>query len=559
MARTRVIAILFAFALSVADDPPVTAVTYSDIPPEIVRVSVYGWQDALSPVRIGGDVERQERSVTIRALPDRRVLVRLERADGAYLLDGPFWWPPRDAARALDRRWRRTQTVASSGAIPGVTEFEWLSASGERGAEWPRCFQTGDRLWTCWGTTLGEAGVLFCRAGNRIWWTAVAHGAAPSLRSSGWGRLLVVPEVPAESVTVHVSFAHPVPSSSQRVPGVRLETAVVPRAQATPITTGVLWLSGDEVPARAWVEVRAAGEGPVFVSLQELADGSPSLPFTVHLDDARAIDGRVLGGRDERATGALVTVFRLIDPMPSSSSPSREKPRRVLAAETIADRDGGFHVDGIGDADYEVVAWHPQLGRASAIVPRSAGALTIRLESPGTVRGRVVMAGKPLARADVISLPGPDAFAGADDFVDLKGGDARTGEDGRFAVMVAASGGGELRVGGGALPIRRIPLPRVPVPLLDLGDIDLGSSLELAIVLDQDSACDLRATGPIGQSGLQIVMGARTAPGLFRIVLPEAGLWAFELLCGKEERPLSPATVQVTPASAGKEFRFAVR
>src|SRR5260370_31671240 len=40
-----------------------------------------------------------------------------------------------------------------------------------------------------------------------------------------------------------------------------------------------------------------------------------------------------------------------------------------------------------------------------------------------------------------------------------------------------------------------IPLPRVPAPLLDLGDIQLGSPLEITIVLDQDTACDVRATG----------------------------------------------------------------
>ena len=48
-------------------------------------------------------------------------------------------------------------------------------------------------------------------------------------------------------------------------------------------------------------------------------------------------------------------------------------------------------------------------------------------------------------------------------------------------------------------------------------------------------------------------------PGLFRIVLPEAGLWAFGLLCGREPRPLSPLTMQIGPGHAGKEVRFSVR
>ena len=306
----------------------------------------------------------------------------------------------------------------------------------------------------------------------------MAHGAAPSLRSSTWGRLLIVPDAPSDPAGVRVTFAHPALSSSLRTPGVRLETAVVPRTQATPVAPGALWLAGEEVPARAWVEIRTTQAGPAYVPLQEVADGSPSLPLTVRLVESHLVSGVAVGAREEPGNSALVTLFRLIDPVPSPSTPSREKPRRVLAAETIADRDGAFHLDGLGDADYEIVAWHPQLGRASILVPRASAPIVIRLESPGTVRGRVVMAGKPLAQADVISLPSPDAFSGADDLVDLKGGDTRTGEDGRFAVMQAAGGGGELRVGGGTLPIRRIPLPRAPVPLLDLGDIDLGSPLE---------------------------------------------------------------------------------
>jgi hypothetical protein len=322
----------------------------------------------------------------------------------------------------------------------------------------------------------------------------------------------------------------------------------------------VAWLSGEGVPPDAWVDVRTAHSGPAYLALQDVAGGSPSLPLTVRLDATRTVDGIVLGLHEERASGALVTLFRLIDPPRPVSDPPRDKPRRVLVAETVADAAGAFHIDeGAGDAEYEVVGWHPQLGRASSMLPRGPGVVTVRLESPGTVRGRVLTDGKPLAGVDVISLPGPEAFRNADDVVALKGGDTRTGADGRFAVMLAAGGGGELRVGGGTWPIRRIPLPRVPPPLLDLGDIELGSPLEIAIALDQETACDVRATGPIGRSGLQIVAGTRTAPGLFRMVLPEPGLWAFGLLCGREERPLAPSTVHISPGDAGKEVRFSIR
>ena len=438
-------------------------------------------------------------------------------------------------------------------------DFEWLSAGGDGADQWPRCFQSGARLMSCWGTPAGDPGVLLCRAGDRVWWTVVSRAAAPSLRSSRWGRLLVVSDGTGGPDGLRIRFGHPVSASSRRGAGLRLDTAVVAGAHATAVAPSAAWLSGDDVPASAWVEVRTLRAGPAYLSLQEVADGSSSLPLTMSLDEARGLDGRVVGARDVPASGALVTVFRLIDPPRPEGDMAKERPRRVLAAEATADAGGAFHVDGLGDADYEILAWHPQLGRASVSLPKTIGVIRVRLEAPGIVRGRVLAGGKPLAGVDVLSLPSPDAFTSADDLVDVKGGDTRTGTDGRFVVTAAASGGGELRVGGGTWPVRRVPLPRQPAPLLDLGDIDLGSPLEIAIVLDQESPCDVRATGPIGRSGLQVITAARTGPGLFRMLLPEPGLWAFGLLCGHEEHPIAPPLVHLGPANAGKEVRFSVR
>jgi hypothetical protein len=537
------------------------AVTYLDVPPEVVRISIYEWQDETPPVRGAVAGERHENRLIVRAVSGRRSLIVLERQDGAYLLDGPFWWPPADVERALDRRWRRTVSAPAPEPIAGELPPDWLSGGRESPGQWPRCFAAGDRLWSCWGAPLGEPGVIVGRAQDRIWWAVVSRGGVPNLRASKWGRLLLVDDPTGEPSDVKIRFAHPIVPSALRVRGLRLYTAAVPAAESFLVTPGAAWLAGDDIPPDAWVEVRTTRAGPAFLGLREIADGPSSLALTIRLDETRPIDGVAIGGGDRLANGALITLFRLIDPADVSLAPAgvREKPRRVLIAEAIADARGAFHIDGAGEAEYEVVAWHPQLGRASLVLPRQPGVLTIRLESPGTVRGRVIVAGKPRPGVEVISLPAPDAYKEAEDLVDLKGGDARTGADGRFAVMAAASGGGELRVGGGPLPIRRIPLPRVPAPLLDLGDIELGSVLDLTIVLDQDTPCGVRATGPIGQSGLQIVLAVRAAPGLFRIVLPEPGLWAFGLICGRDGFALSPPTLQITPAHAGKEVRFSVR
>ena len=179
---------------------------------------------------------------------------------------------------------------------------------------------------------------------------AVAHGAAPSLRSSTWGPALDRPDVPNDAVSdLCVSSALFVTADTRRAS----QTAVVPRTQATPVAPGVLWLAGDEVPSRAWVlRYARRRRGPRMFRSTKSPTGSPSLPLIVHLEEAHVVNGVVVDARGSAGNSALIA-FRLIDPLPSSSTQSRDKPRRVLAAETVADRDGAFHLDGIGEADYE--------------------------------------------------------------------------------------------------------------------------------------------------------------------------------------------------------------
>ena len=202
------------------------------------------------------------------------------------------------------------------------------------------------------------------------------------------------------------------------------------------------------------------------------------------LDESHTIEATVFGRDSERAADALITTFRLIDP--AQPRDSREPPpRRVFVAETVADTDGVARIDGLGDADYEVVAWHPRLGRASMLLPAGTARVTVRLQSPGTARGRVLAGGKPVAGVDVISVPDPAAYGAAQDPIDLKGGDARTALDGRFSLSLPSGGGGELRIGGGAYAVTRVALPRAPLPLVDLGDIELARAVAVAVVLDQ--------------------------------------------------------------------------
>jgi hypothetical protein len=166
--------------------------------------------------------------------------------------------------------------------------------------------------------------------------------------------------------------------------------------------------------------------------------------------------------------------------------------------------------------------------------------------------------GRPVEGVDVIGVPDEDAARNAADLLDLKGGDARSGRDGRFVVFLA-SAGGELRIGGGRYPVRRIVLPRGAGTSLDLGDVELGTPIAISVVLNDDPACVVRAAGPVGRTGLQIVSGNRVAPGLHTLLIPEPGFWEFGLSCGEQERALSPGVMEIGPALAGKEVRFLVK
>jgi hypothetical protein len=400
-------------------------------------------------------------------------------------------------------------------------------------------------------------GVLMFEAGERVWWTVGTARGVRGFQSSAWGRLVIAGNL-AASGQISATLARPAAPQADRQSAFRLATVALPDSHAVAIGPASLWVYGGRVPPSSWIELRADGAGPKYVPLDEVAHGPPGLPFWILLDEARVVDGGVRAPQGVPAVGAVVTLFRLIDPVPTRTD-GREQPRRVFAGEHIADDGGAFRFEGLGDGDYEIVAWHPQFGRGTATVPRGEGSVTVRLESAGQVRGRVLAGGKPLAGVDVISLPDPEAYAQAADLTEVKGGDARTGGDGRFAVSTAPGGGGELRVGGGAYPIKRFSLSRAPLPIVDLGDIELGVPIDVTILLDHDPGCEVRATGPVGRAGLQVIPGSRTAPGVFRVTFPEEGLWEVHLACGRDEVALAPTVITITQGSTGSTMRFAVR
>jgi hypothetical protein len=551
------IAALLLWNASQSATTPAAVVHYRDVPLAVVSAAIYRWPNAGAPVRVASIPVQQGRSIDLTASAGLRVLVALLRTDGSYLVDGPFVWPDRENDRTVDGEWRRTVAGGSQGGPAVGTPLEWVTARHDGGGAWPRCLWASADRWECWGATMDDIAVVYASGPGGVWWTVASAADVRDWRVAEWGRLLTIRGRDGLAPNgLRVIPQQPVPPPAQRLRSVRLQTASIDTIHATPITETAVWLAGARPPARSWAELRATGDAPTYLPLQDLSAGPPGVRVPIVLDEARRIDGTV-SAAGEPARGALVTLFRLLDPPPQPND--RIKPRRVFAAESTTGDDGAYRFEELGDADYEIVAWHPQRGRASVIVPPARANLDIELVLPGIARGRVLQDGKPASGVDIFSMPDPNAFNAADDPVDVKGGDGRTGADGRFVVSLAASGGGGLRIGGGAYSVRRVPLPSAVMPIVDLGDIELGASFEVTVVLDRDPVCGLRAVGPVGRTGLHVLTAVRTGPGLFRIAIPEEGLWEFGLTCGAGSRALAPPAVRIDAASAGKEVHLAIK
>jgi hypothetical protein len=520
------------------------ALVYQDVPPEVERIAAYEWRAGSPPAPLDAGVSREGSRWTVAVPKAAAVIIVLHRRDGRYLLDGPIAISSDEAERRLDGVWRQTVQGGAVGAVVGTPAIEWLSAADAAADSWPACWWTAPARWACMGAPIGAAGVVIAADGHRLWSTPAGGQMAVSLRPAGWGRLVVVRDRHGGVLPGLTAAAVRAVIPPQRTKTVRLEVSALPDVRVSPVGRSAVWIAGDSSPPSAWIEIRTTRSGPAYLPLADVAEGSPQVAVQVLLDDSRVVNAVVMSDRATPAPGALVSIFRLIDP-PASQGGREPPPRRVFASEAVTDDEGGVRIEGLGDAVYEIVAWHPRFGRGSRLLAADTDHVTISLQSPGIARGRVLVGGKPAAGVDVTVVPNPSAYAAADDPIDLKGGDGRSGPDGRFVVALAPGGGSEVRVGGGMFAVRRLPLPPAPLPIVELGDIDLGRAIMVSIVLNEDPGCDVRAAGPIGRTGLRIVTAVRTAPGVFSLTLPEEGSWEFGLLCGREERALAPSVVRI--------------
>ena len=548
--------LLLAAAIELAAPQDQAVVVYRDVPREVVQIVAFEWQDNGMLREVGATIERKGGGARVRGPRGRLSAIFFKRADGRYLVDGPFTWPGMELQRETPRGWRRTVTGSVSDETPMDTVVAWVAASPED-APWPRCVRADHALWQCAGVGAATRGVVTISGEDDVRWSVIGVTEPGPLRSARWGRLLVVDGLEHTQSPVRAALAYPVPPPPERLVSARLDTAPVAGAQSAIVSSNSVWIAGPEPPAKAWLELRTDEQGPTYLALQDVADSPRGLPVHVRLAPRRTIAGRVAGADGTPARGALVTVFRAIDPLRGVDATL--VPRRVVAAETVVDDHGAFVVDGLGEGDYEIVAWHSQLGRASVNLDPAQTSVAVALHAAGIARGRVIAGGKPLAGIDVISVPDRATFNAARDVTEIKGGDARTGADGRFTVMLASAGGGELRIAGGSYAVRRVPLPRPAVAVVDLGDIELPPGIDVKIVFDRAVDCTLRAVGPIGRTGMQVVTAVRNADGTYAAIIPEPGVWQLALACAAGRHPLSPSTVQITPAHAGKELHFVVK
>lgn len=482
-------------------------------------------------------------TITIAGVPGSRTFAVFPRADNAYVADGPIEWPDRPSTRRVPSSWRRT--VQARGGSADTGRLDWVSTDHDDDG-WPRCGAVPG-VWECWGIALDSSGVIVSGNGEDVQWSIVAPRVqAASIRRSKWGRLLEIGDVePATPVDVRLRRLVAPPPHRWR--DIRVQTTEL-KGRADPVAGNAVWISGDEDPPGAWVEIAAGGLGPVLAAVHDLASGLPALVHRVTFPEPATVAGTVLDESSAPVPGALVSLFRLVDP----PGPAEDRPdgtpraRRVAAGEQLTGEGGGFSFAPLAAGDYEVLVWHGRLGRRSVLVSAPAEAVRVRLAPGRTARGRVLRRGRPAPGVTIVSVPDLAAVSTVDDLTELKGGDGTTGLDGRFVVALPDASGGELRIGGGRTAVKRIPFPAASAAAsVDLGDIELPDGLAATFVLDEDPGCDLTIVGPLGHAGLQIVTAERTERGMFETVLPEAGSWRVVLSCAGTERLLVPAIVNV--------------
>lgn len=479
------------------------------------------------------------------------LLIRAPGHEG-YLLDGPFRWPAHRSMRVVSTAWRRTvRGTATAGGGP----LTWIGGSDAPPQDaWPQCAWHGAGTWECVGVPMGVPGVVVTVDGARQL-HALASGTTAGIEmtqalEAAWGTVVVVgrtdrvPLTAADAVTAR-SRRIVVPRNRPR--SLRLEAGADDRIAVRRLAETVFWIGGQDLPGGTWVEIAAANRAPVRLEVTDMAAAPSGQPIRIDLEPAVSIGGRVATGEGGVAPGTVLTLWRVLDP-PAATSDTDPPPRRVFVAETTSDAEGSFGFGGLAGDAHEIVALHAMLGRAEVRLADGDREVDVRLTRPSVAIGQVVRDGQPLAGVRVSVAPDLLEVAASEDLSLSMGGQARSDQQGRFRVALPTRGRSEVRVGelGG---IRRFPLgpgESLP-PVVDLGTFTLeGAGVTVRLVLEGAEGCDVMMSGPVGRSGLSLVRSQRIGPAMFEAAVPEPGAWLVSATCGRQNRVVQPAMIDVT-------------
>jgi hypothetical protein len=485
---------------------------------------------------------------------DTLLLIRAAGRPG-YILDGPFRWPSQPATYVVKTEWRKTIRGNSTGPHASLT---WISTDdgAVRGCEWV------DRTtWECVGVPLNAIGVVVMNMPGEVRCGIPGGVLSPSgvqttsIRATAWGRLVIA----QTGVTSQAADGVRITSKRLQLPRARPLTTrveVVPdgRVHIDTIAEGVAWISGSDVSDDGWIEIGANGRASERFDLREVTEAPPDSPLRVQLQPAVTVSGRVRNAADAPASDAVVTLYRFS----RDRDRDRKPPLRITVAETLADSEGAFHFDDLSIEPYEVVAMHPVFGRGVRRVTPDGREIAIALRSAAQAVGRVLKDGVPAAAVRVVVVPDLAQYAAAGDMTELRGGETKTDQDGRFAVTLASRGSGELRVGDEGAGVKRLSLGAAErrTGSIDVGDIELNGGVSVTFVFEAAGSCEVLLTGPAGRTGLSVVRGSRIGPAMFQAIVPEPGRWHTVAVCGTRERAVLPAWLDLSPSARDLTIRL---
>lgn len=489
------------------------------------------------------------------------MLLRASSRPG-YLLDGPFRWPAQPSTYVIAPRWRRT--IRGRQPRDGAGSITWVPGrEDDRRDAWPACAWLDDESWECVGVPLSMPGVVLSPS-RGLGHYSVATGALTrpgvedvSVADALWGRLLIVNAAQSEAAPrladVHASALRlSVPRA--RPQSARLEATADTTIRIARVGAGAFWLSGAATPVDGWVELTGSGFAPLRIEMTDVAGSPPELPMRVALEPSVEVTGRVTGGPDVPASGAVVTLYRFAHDPPIPRRP----PRRIVVSERRASDDGGFRFGDLAMERYEIVAMHPSFGRGERRFDPDGQDVEIALRTPPRAIGRVTRDGVPAQGVPITVVPDLAQFASTDDMTELRGGDAATDQDGRFTVLLASRGRGEIRIGQEATGVRRIPLGAAETlpPIIDVGTVELDALPPVTLVLEGSDGCELMLVGPSERTGMTIVRASRLGPSMFQASLPEPGRWMVSAVCGSRERAVVPAAIDLPAGARDRTIRL---